>query len=116
MGERQVTVGNTTYQLPPLFTVMATQNPIENEGTYRLPEAQLDRFLMYVIINHPYIESERQILKLIQKEEKKESQATFPKIKENDIMEARQEVLNIPMASELEEYIIQFQLLGNEIR
>ena len=59
MGERQVTVGNTTYQLPHLFTVMATQNPIENEGTYRLPEAQLDRFLMYVIINHPDIESER---------------------------------------------------------
>ena len=108
MGERQVTVGNTTYQLPPLFTVMATQNPIENEGTYRLPEAQLDRFLMYVIINHPDIESERKILKLIQKEEKKEPLPSFTKIKEKEIMAARQEVLNIPMAPELEEYIIQF--------
>lgn len=108
MGERQVTVGNTTYQLPPLFTVMATQNPIENEGTYRLPEAQLDRFLMYVIITHPDIESERKILKLIQKEEKKEPLPSFPKIKEKEIMAARQEVLNIPMAPELEEYIIQF--------
>ena len=66
MGERQVTIGNTTYRLPELFTVMATQNPIENEGTYRLPEAQLDRFLMYVVIRHPNIESERKILKLIQ--------------------------------------------------
>ncbi|MBR6231949.1 MAG: AAA family ATPase [Alphaproteobacteria bacterium] len=108
MGERQVTVGNTTYQLPPLFTVMATQNPIENEGTYRLPEAQLDRFLMYVIITHPDIESERKILKIIQKEEKKEPLPSFPKIKEKEIMAARQEVLNIPMAPELEEYIIQF--------
>ncbi|MGN0919322.1 MAG: AAA family ATPase [Alphaproteobacteria bacterium] len=108
MGERQVTVGNTTYQLPPLFTVMATQNPIENEGTYRLPEAQLDRFLMYVIINHPDIDSERRILKLIQKEEKKEPLPAFTKIKEKEIMAARQEVLNIPMAPELQEYIIQF--------
>ena len=108
MGERQVTIGNTTYQLPPLFTVMATQNPIENEGTYRLPEAQLDRFLMYVVITHPDIKAERQILKLIQKEEKKEPLPAFPKIKEKDIMEARQEVLNIPMAPELEEYIGQF--------
>lgn len=108
MGERQVTIGNTTYQLPHLFTVMATQNPIENEGTYRLPEAQLDRFLMYVIITHPDIESERKILKLIQKEEKKEPLPTFPKLKEKEIMAARQEVLNIPMAPELEEYIVQF--------
>ncbi len=108
MGERQVTVGNSTYQLPLLFTVMATQNPIENEGTYRLPEAQLDRFLMYVLISHPGIEAEREILKIVQKEEKKEPLPTFPKISEKTIMAARQEVLNIPMAPELEEYIIQF--------
>ena len=108
MGERQVTVGNATYQLPMLFTVMATQNPIENEGTYRLPEAQLDRFLMYVLISHPNIEAEREILKIVQKEEKKEPLPTFPKISEKTIMAARQEVLNIPMAPELEEYIIQF--------
>ena len=108
MGERQVTIGNTTYQLPPLFTVMATQNPIENEGTYRLPEAQLDRFLMYVVINHPDIESERKILKLIQKEEKKEPLPAFSRIKEKEVMLARQEVLDIPMAPELEEYIVQF--------
>jgi MoxR-like ATPase len=108
MGERQVTIGNTTYKLPELFTVMATQNPIENEGTYRLPEAQLDRFLMYVVIQHPDIESERQILKLVQGEEKKQPLPPFKKIKENVIFDARQEVLDVPMAPELEEYIIQF--------
>jgi MoxR-like ATPase len=108
MGERQVTVGNSTYQLPTLFTVMATQNPIENEGTYRLPEAQLDRFLMYVTINYPGIEAERLILKIVQREEKKEPLPSFPKISEKTIMAARQEVLNVPMAPELEEYIIQF--------
>jgi len=114
MGERQVTIGNTTYKLPELFTVMATQNPIENEGTYRLPEAQLDRFLLYVIIHHPDIESERQILKLIQGEEKKLPPPPFKKIKENVIFEARQEVLNVPMAPELEEYIIQFIMATRE--
>ncbi len=114
MGERQVTIGNTTYRLPELFTVMATQNPIENEGTYRLPEAQLDRFLMYVIIQHPDIESERKILKLVQGEEKKEPLPPFKKIKENLIFEARQEVLNTPISPELEEYIIQFIMATRE--
>lgn len=108
MGERQVTIGNTTYQLPPLFTVMATQNPIENEGTYRLPEAQLDRFLMYVKIKHPDIESERKILQLIHREEMRINNVAFPKIKEKTIQESRHEVLNIPIADELEEYIVQF--------
>jgi len=108
MGERQVTVGNTTYRLPELFAVMATQNPIENEGTYRLPEAQLDRFLLYVIIRHPDVHTERQILKLIQEEEKKVPPPPFKKIKESAIFAARQEVLNLPMAPELEEYIVQF--------
>ncbi|MBQ4472386.1 MAG: AAA family ATPase [Alphaproteobacteria bacterium] len=114
MGERQVTIGNTTYKLPELFTVMATQNPIENEGTYRLPEAQLDRFLMYVVIYHPDIESERQILKLVQGEEKKLPPPPFKKIKENTIFDARQEVLKIPMAPELEEYIVQFIMATRE--
>ena len=114
MGERQVTIGNTTYKLPELFTVMATQNPIENEGTYRLPEAQLDRFLMYVIIHHPDIEAERQILKLVQGEEKKQPLPAFKKIKENTIFAARQEVLSIPMAPELEEYIVQFIMATRE--
>jgi len=114
MGERQVTVGNTTYKLPELFTVMATQNPIENEGTYHLPEAQLDRFLMYVIIHHPDIESERKILKLAQNEEKKITPPPFRKIKEAQVLAARQEILSLPMAPELEEYIVQFIMATRE--
>lgn len=107
MGERQVTIGNTTYQLPDLFMVMATQNPIEHEGTYSLPEAQLDRFLMYVRIQHPDIESERKILKLVQGEEKKEKGTPFHKIRQSVIFEAREAVLNVYMSPEIEEYIIQ---------
>ena len=64
MGERQITVGQTTYTLPRLFLVMATQNPIEQEGTYPLPEAQLDRFLMHVRIGYPQVNAEKQILEL----------------------------------------------------
>jgi len=108
MGERQVTIGNQTYQLPELFMVMATQNPIENEGTYNLPEAQLDRFLMYVKIGYPDIEAERKILKLIQAEEKKEPLPPFPKIRQSVIFEAKQEVLQTYMAPDLQEYLIQF--------
>ncbi|MGN1063594.1 MAG: AAA family ATPase [Alphaproteobacteria bacterium] len=108
MGERQVTIGNQTYQLPELFMVMATQNPIENEGTYNLPEAQLDRFLMYVKIGYPDIEAERKILKLVQAEEKKELTAPFPKIRQSVIFEAKREVLDTYMSDDLQEYLIQF--------
>lgn len=107
MGERQITVGNTTYKLPDLFMVMATQNPIEQEGTYTLPEAQLDRFLMYVKIKYPTAESERKILKLVRKEEKQEPLPEFNKLSEKTIFAARQEVLNVYMSPEIEEYIIQ---------
>ncbi len=108
MGERQITVGNTTYQLPQLFTVMATQNPIEQEGTYALPEAKLDRFLMYVKIQYPDAAAERKILKLVQQEEKQIPFPPFPKIKEKQIFEARRQVLDVYMSPDLEEYIIQF--------
>lgn len=108
MGERQATIGNETYQLPDLFMVMATQNPIEQEGTYRLPEAQLDRFLMYVKIDYPDIASERQILKLVQGEEKKMPPPRFPKLRQEKISVARREVLDTYMSPELEEYIVQF--------
>lgn len=108
MGERQVTIGNQTYQLPELFMVMATQNPIENEGTYALPEAQLDRFLMYVKIGYPDIESERQILSIVQAEEKREVVPPFPKIRQTVIFEAKREVLDTYMSPDLQEYLIQF--------
>ena len=68
MAERQVSVGKTTYPLEELFLVMATQNPIEQEGTYPLPEAQLDRFLMHVRVDYPSTEAERQILQLVRSE------------------------------------------------
>jgi MoxR-like ATPase len=108
MGERQVTIGNQTYQLPELFMVMATQNPIENEGTYNLPEAQLDRFMMYIKIDYPDIEAERKILTLIQAEEKKENLPPFPKIRQSVIFDAKREVLDTYMSPDLQEYLIQF--------
>lgn len=108
MGERQVTIGNQTYQLPELFMVMATQNPIENEGTYNLPEAQLDRFMMYVKIGYPDIEAERKILTLIQAEEKKENFVPFPRIRQSVIFDAKREVLDTYMSPDLQEYLIQF--------
>ncbi|MBQ9089463.1 MAG: MoxR family ATPase [Alphaproteobacteria bacterium] len=108
MGERQITVGNTTYRLPDLFMVMATQNPIEQEGTYMLPEAQLDRFLFYVRIQYPNADAERQILKIVRREERQEPCPEFKKINEKTIFMAREEVSRVYMSPEIEEYIIQF--------
>ena len=107
MAERQVTVGGKTYKLPDLFLVMATQNPIEQEGTYPLPEAQLDRFLMYVKIDAPNIDAERQILKLVRNEAKNVQTETFPKIAQETVFSARNEILSIHLAPALEEYIVQ---------
>ncbi len=107
MGENQVTIGNSTYQLPELFMVMATENPIEQEGTYTLPEAQLDRFLMFVKIDQPDIAAERKILKLVQNEEKKVASEIFEKLSQETIFEARNEVLNVYSSAEMEEYLIQ---------
>ncbi len=112
MAERQVTIGKKTYPLPELFLVMATQNPIEQEGTYPLPEAQLDRFLMYVKIDYPEIQTEREILELARKEaraEKSENQQ-FQPISQADIFAARKEVLNVHMSEALENYLIQLVL------
>ena len=108
MAEHQITVGATTYFLPELFLVMATQNPIENEGTYHLPEAQLDRFLMYVKIGHPDAIAEHKILQLVRGEAKQEEKTPAEKITQRQIKEARAEVLNIHLSPDLEEYIIQF--------
>jgi MoxR-like ATPase len=117
MGERQITVGQVTYTLPRLFLVMATQNPIEQEGTYPLPEAQLDRFLMHVSIDYPEAAAEKQILHLVRQEAKEEIQseqgadtAAINKISQHSIFEARNEVLDIYMAENLEEYLLQLVL------
>jgi MoxR-like ATPase len=117
MAERQITVGKITYPLPRLFMVMATQNPIEQEGTYPLPEAQLDRFLMHVSIDYPEAAAEKQILHLVRQEAKDENQnepgadtAAIDRISQQSIFESRNEVLDIYMAENLEEYLLQLVL------
>lgn len=111
MAERQVSVGKTTYDLPELFMVMATQNPIEQEGTYPLPEAQLDRFLMHVLVDYPNAETERDILRLVRGEaddgESDTQQDTFDSLSEELVKSARQQVLQMHMADAVEEYIVQ---------
>ena len=123
MGERQVTVGGKTYMLPDLFLVMATQNPIEQEGTYPLPEAQLDRFLLHVFIDYPSVENELKIMRLVHKEAmngnhtEKEKNTVISndsdekydvqKILAKDIFKARNEVLEIYMAEEIERYLVE---------
>jgi MoxR-like ATPase len=109
MEERQISVGDKSYPLEDLFMVMATQNPIEQEGTYPLPEAQLDRFLLHVEVGYPTIEDERRILVLNRNEAKQAERDMFqpPELLAlASIMEARQDILNLHLAPELEEYIV----------
>jgi MoxR-like ATPase len=106
MAERQVTAGRKTYALPQLFLVMATQNPIEQEGTYPLPEAQLDRFLLHLNVDYPDTDSELSILRL-NRGEAQGVRPTLPeKLSQADIFRARQEVLEIHMAETIEKYIV----------
>jgi MoxR-like ATPase len=107
MAERQITVGNTTYALPELFLVMATQNPIEQEGTYPLPEAQLDRFLMHIEIDYPGAETELEILRLTRNEAMHAKVVSPPNLSQADILSARQDVLKIHLDEALEQYIVQ---------
>ncbi len=107
MAEHQVSVGRETFQLPKLFLVMATQNPIEQEGTYPLPEAQLDRFLMHVTVGYPDTDSERKILNLVRNEARNEVMEPPAIVPQEALFQARQEVLNIHMAETVEEYILQ---------
>jgi MoxR-like ATPase len=106
MAERQVSVGSRTYALPELFMVMATQNPIEQEGTYPLPEAQLDRFLLHVIVDYPSVEAERRILKIARNEARAEQVATPARISQETLFAARQEILSIHMSEAVEDYIV----------
>ncbi|MCK6263741.1 MoxR family ATPase [Vibrio sp. ZSDE26] len=106
MAEKQITAGKNTYKLPELFLVMATQNPIEQEGTYPLPEAQLDRFLLHLDVSYPNAESELEILRLNRGEAKGEHAVSPPTLTQQDIFTARQDVLNIHMADSIEQYII----------
>lgn len=107
MAERQVTVGGVTRQLPELFLVMATQNPIEQEGTYPLPEAQLDRFLMHVVIDYPDADAEQQILRLARGEAMQQHIADAIELSQADILAARQQALALHMSDAVEQYIVQ---------
>ena len=113
MAERQITVGRKTYPLPALFMVMATQNPIEQEGTYPLPEAQLDRFLLYIRIGYPEAAHEREILRLVRGESRYRSEGKtdeFAPLSQQVLFRARNEVLDVFMAEPLEEYLLQLVL------
>jgi len=113
MAERQITVGGATYPLPELFMVMATQNPIEQEGTYPLPEAQLDRFLLHVKIAYPEAVHEKAILQLARGEARNNHSAAkqlFQPVSQQVLFAARNEVLDLHMAGSLEEYLLQIVL------
>ena len=110
MAERQITVGRETYRLPQLFLVMATQNPIEQEGTYPLPEAQLDRFLMHIFIDYPDAAAEHDILRLTRSEALRglsDPQAPPAPVSQQTLFTARKAVLGLHMAEELEKYIVE---------
>ena len=103
MQERQVTIGDETFKLPEPFLVMATQNPIEQEGTYPLPEAQVDRFMLKVVVDYPKKDEERQIIRM-------NNTGEFPKaspvIKPEDIVRAREVVREVYMDEKIERYIV----------
>ena len=121
MAERQITIGRQTYKLPDLFLVMATQNPIEQDGTYTLPEAQLDRFLMHVEIDYPDADQERAILHLARSEAIQiyndtdtdtdtDLEQTYQPITQEAIFAARQAVLAIYMTEGIEDYLLHLVL------
>ena len=113
MGERQVTVGRDSYALPELFLVMATQNPIEQEGTYPLPEAQLDRFLLHVRVDYPDAAAEAAILAFA-RDRARQALVSTPTsrriLSQQQIFAARSEVLDLHLAPQLEQYIVQLVL------
>jgi MoxR-like ATPase len=101
-------VSGVTYQLPELFLVMATQNPIEQEGTYPLPEAQLDRFLLHIPVDYPNQKTEKEILRCVRNEILTKDDAQQPKtrLSQKSIFESRKEVLNVHMSEQLEDYLV----------
>ena len=126
MAERQITVGRETYPLPPLFLVMATQNPIEQEGTYPLPEAQLDRFLLHVRVDYPAPQDEKAILDLARNEAAQLADSQLsgtlsapsgrsiagstdpaPQLTQKTLFEARRQVLDLYLAPALDDYLVQ---------
>lgn len=106
MEERQVTVAGTTHRMEPLFMVMATQNPIEQEGTYPLPEAQMDRFLMKVLIKHPTKEDEVKIMRLVRAESSQATESTsLDPIEQQVVFDARAQIDRVQVSESVEHYI-----------
>jgi MoxR-like ATPase len=114
MEERQVTVAGTTHKLPNLFLVMATQNPIEQEGTYPLPEAQMDRFLVYVKVPYPESENELAILRLVRGENTGAQAAGPAPISQEAVFEARKEVGQVHIAESVEKYMVDLVIATRE--
>ncbi|WP_264876381.1 AAA family ATPase [Vibrio agarivorans] len=110
MAEKQISVGKTTYALPELFLVMATQNPIEQEGTYPLPEAQLDRFLLHLNVDYPNEDAELDILRLNRGEAQGLKAVDKPTLTQQTIFDARKAALDIHMAEGVERYIVRLVL------
>lgn len=108
MGEGQVSIGKRSLAMEPLFLVMATQNPLEQEGTYPLPEAQLDRFMMHIEINYPDAQSEHAILDLVEQEARtKNEKAAIKPLSQAHLFTARKEVMNVHVADAVKEYMVQ---------
>lgn len=117
MAERQVTIGRTSYPLPDLFLVMATQNPIEQEGTYPLPEAQLDRFLMYVRVEYPNADSEKKIAQLVREQRQTETKglpAGLSPVPQKVVFAARKAIVNLHLSPALEDYIVHLVMATRE--
>ena len=106
MAEHQITIGRKTYRLPDLFLVMATQNPIEQEGTYPLPEAQLDRFMLHIKTDYPDAPSELEILRLNSDEAVGQVNIDAPRLTQSELFSARNEVSRIEISDSLEQYIV----------
>lgn len=114
MEERQITVAGKTHALPSLFLVLATQNPIEQEGTYPLPEAQMDRFLIYVKVPYPPADNELAILRLVRSEKAASDKSSPDLIPQESIFEARQQVNAIHVAESAEQYIVDLVVATRE--
>ncbi|MEW8258183.1 MAG: AAA family ATPase, partial [Candidatus Thiodiazotropha taylori] len=106
MGEHQITVGQTTYQLPQFFMVLATQNPVEQEGTYHLPEAQLDRFLMQANVEYPDRDEELQILELDNAQQQQKPTPPSNPLSQKELFAIRQEVNKLYLDPKLNSYIV----------
>lgn len=111
MGEQQVSVGGTTYQMPELFMVVATQNPIEHEGTFQLPQAQLDRFLMHIKVDYPNAEAENDILEIARAEhDQRRTRPPDAVLDASHVFNARAEIMALHMSDAVQRYLIELVL------